>query len=1280
MSRFELARKLQATCGVLRSFLGPHKVLKCVIDSTSDARNCLAGTVQAFLLAADGDPTTTNLLLEALEGQAPSAADSPASGPGPGSGATWLAVFCGQLLGHVLDLVEIQGVPYECVRAGVLQAIDECCEAVRECAIELPMVAERWDEQDLMSYHEAVSLLMVGTEAVSTMESASLPVVSTASATPHPSTSAPDWDLPAFPPVASAVSLSTAGYPIDSAVVDLESGEVKTQADAMKLWTGPAYHPPPTPSMLPQLQLPQQVMMSAATAAAPSDGNGGGIQHSQCPLPQEQQQLSLPREGQGQAHPQLPGQVSQLQVNGSGRTSDGVYNAGRAPAAGRECGKVHSEYVGMPLEAEVELAALEEEASWFFNDGELQAEREARAQKSLLQHLAAGLTAAGVPAPEMRSLKKAPAFLQDGARDTSGAFQTKARDASCIPAAGRSSHSVVKWVAEGRHRSDGGGDSNFDSAGDEGGRDSSKLGTHGERDAFGGLEERTADGDTGRVAAVGCLQIRDLHPKAHARTPPTSCHPSTLKAVLDDDDDEFGWFQSYDVNAHYGGLATGLRPHPTRDSTTVLIALESPSTAEPRSPVPPAAEGDVNRGSEAAGVAGTAGLTDPQAGGLRDPKSWAAGPQDYAEGAPGKGNSNSWRERGAPIREGRGRNVAEGKERGLSKGGMPLDAEVELAALEEASWFFNDGELQAEREARAQKSLLQQLAAGLTAVDSVLLRGDGSNGEVHGQGGRAAEGISTGSTNAVEEELELSGRKSTDLQDTDGNPHHLHCVTAAPGASPSPPTPPLPPLPAPVATPTRYFLDSTSGRDEAPEEWGTASRGGRGSGKCSFEITAARQRLSPLTRLVCAAAHGLSHGRSLEMQLAAAALLLLLEPLVRRQPGDVRPPLAAKTTSAAIAAAKEDLSAMSAQVRQAAAALQFERCVLTVEMMGRSAVAAAAMRGVVVPLATLSTAQAALAAEFFTALPSPPSPPPPPPGNSSPSAAHTATPTAPATLRARKFTTVFFQGALQVDRAVYGPIVITDAAGLVAATSDARVEAFASHLLEALKPHGVQLLLASGHIPDALSAVLQQLSGGAMLVLGGIGLRAIRAAAACCGAMPAASLSSLDTRRNVATHVAVELVQGGLGLGDYRTAAGHRHTEAAVLMRITKAPRTHLGNPSGGDCDASVPQVPVLRPGWVTIVSSHSLASQLEVQGVSFRTCFNRLIAALRKGHVLPGSGAWELAAAEHLTRRAKQLEAHHASPPLLQPLPSGQQSMQPPQSLLAEGRHGNSTIGEEVL
>ncbi|GIL53156.1 hypothetical protein Vafri_8835 [Volvox africanus] len=1352
MSRFELARKLQATCGVLRSFLGPHKALKCVIDSNSDARNCLAGTVQAFLLAADGDPTTTNLLLEALEGQAPSAADSPASGPGPGSGATWLAVFCGQLLGHVLDLVEVQGVPYECVRAGILQAIDECCEAVRKCAIELPMVAERWDEQDLMSYHEAISLLMVGADAASIIESASGPLVSTASvstasATPHPSTSATDWNLPAFPPAASAVCLATARYPIDCAGGKLERVEAKTQADATKPWTGPTYHPPPPPSMLPQLQSPQQMMMSALVpaAAAPSDGTAGwGIHHSQSPPPpeQQQQQPSLPREGQVQAQTQLPGQVLQLLVDGSGMTIDGVHNAGSAPSAGRDRGVVRSDLGGVPLEAEAELAALEEEASWFFNDGELQAEREARAQRMLLQQLAAGMTAARVPALEMRSLTRAPAPLQDDARNTVEAFRMTT-DASCIPAAGWSSLSVVKCVAAGQQCSDRDGDSSFWSGADGGGRDSGRVGAHGERDEFGWLEERTADSDTRRAAAIGGPHIRDLQPKAHdARTPRTPWPPSTPKAVPDDD--EFGWFDSYDVTAHHGCLATGLGPQPAaRDSTIVaddrqdtgpavgpgtgpvaagtrvmgpvaagtraraaevaatglkvecdgLIVAESPSTAESRSPVPTPAHGGVYR-FEAAGVAATAGLNGLQTGGLRDPKIRLAGPQDYADAAPNGGRSYSRREREGLISEGRGRNVAEGKERGLSEGGVALEAEAELAALEEeASWFFNDGELQAEREARAQRRLLQQLAAGMTAVGSVFRRGDGPDDEAHGQGGRAAEAISTGSPTADEGEVRLSGSKATDLPDTDGNPRHRHHVTAPPGTSPPPPTPPLPPLPASVAMPPTYFLDSTCRRDEAPEKGvllssGTASRGGRGSWQSSSEITAARQRLSPLSRLVCAAAQGLSHGRSLEMQLAAAAVLLLLEPLVRRQPGDARPLLTAEMASAAIVDAKEDLSAMSALVRQAAAALQFERCVLTVEMMGRSAVAAAAMRGVVVPLATLSTAQAALAAEFFTTLPSPPPPPPPPPqslqsGNSSPSAARTAKPatataTATVTLRARNFTSVFFQGALQVDRAEYGPIVITNAADLVTTTSDVRVEAFASHLLETIKPHGVQLLLASGHIPDALSTALHQLSGGAILALGGIGLRAIRAAAACCGVMPAASLSSLDTRRNVATHVAVELVQGGLGLGDYRAAAGHRHTETAMLLRIMKAPRTHLRTPSGGDCDASVAPMPVLRPGWVTIVSSHSLASQLEVQGVSCRTCFNRLIAALRKGHVLPGSGAWELAAAEHLTHRIKQL--HVVAHRMWSPLQSGQQPMQPLQSSLAEGRHGSSTIDDEVI
>ncbi len=37
-------------------------------------------------------------------------------------------MFCGLLLDRTLELVEGQGVPYEYVRTGILQAVTECCE------------------------------------------------------------------------------------------------------------------------------------------------------------------------------------------------------------------------------------------------------------------------------------------------------------------------------------------------------------------------------------------------------------------------------------------------------------------------------------------------------------------------------------------------------------------------------------------------------------------------------------------------------------------------------------------------------------------------------------------------------------------------------------------------------------------------------------------------------------------------------------------------------------------------------------------------------------------------------------------------------------------------------------------------------------------------------------------------------------------------------------------------------------------------------------------------
>nr|BAD90005.1 putative signal transducer for phototaxis [Chlamydomonas reinhardtii] len=137
-SKFAVARNLQAACAVARSFLGPGKALKCIIDESSESRNILAGTIQAYLLAADGDPTASTLLLEALESQTGGPGATAASAPG--SGATWLAAVCGLLLGGLLEAVEGQGVPYEAARQGLLAATAECCQVIRSCAVEIPLL------------------------------------------------------------------------------------------------------------------------------------------------------------------------------------------------------------------------------------------------------------------------------------------------------------------------------------------------------------------------------------------------------------------------------------------------------------------------------------------------------------------------------------------------------------------------------------------------------------------------------------------------------------------------------------------------------------------------------------------------------------------------------------------------------------------------------------------------------------------------------------------------------------------------------------------------------------------------------------------------------------------------------------------------------------------------------------------------------------------------------------------------------------------------------------
>ena len=68
-----LSAGLQTACALCRSFLGPCPGTKCVITPphalAADTKSILVDSPVALLHAADGEPTATTLLLEALEAQ-----------------------------------------------------------------------------------------------------------------------------------------------------------------------------------------------------------------------------------------------------------------------------------------------------------------------------------------------------------------------------------------------------------------------------------------------------------------------------------------------------------------------------------------------------------------------------------------------------------------------------------------------------------------------------------------------------------------------------------------------------------------------------------------------------------------------------------------------------------------------------------------------------------------------------------------------------------------------------------------------------------------------------------------------------------------------------------------------------------------------------------------------------------------------------------------------------------------------------------------------------------
>ncbi|PNH02919.1 hypothetical protein TSOC_011065 [Tetrabaena socialis] len=581
------------------------------------------------------------------------------------------------------------------------------------------------------------------------------------------------------------------------------------------------------------------------------------------------------------------------------------------------------------------------------------------------------------------------------------------------------------------------------------------------------------------------------------------------------DDDEFGWFDDEPPPLGRPALAAADAPVPPPPPARHLHPTTAPGTAPRATAAAPCTRADDCRSEDDLGDCGAgAGL-------------WLA-EEDAEAGARAETS-----ERRLPGGE---------TEAGAEPRPLP-DEEYVVELEEQASWFFEEGGLRAEREARAQRRALQRLG-GSGGVEALAAQRQPLTAHPGRRGGAAGAAAWGPAARTAAQAGNLGGV----------------AVPACPPASSS-----LPP-----------------GRRPRP--------------------------LDPLSRLVCSAALGLAHGRHLEMQLAAAAVLLLLRPALPPCPG-AAPGTGAEAGEAAgagaVGGAASSVAAVSDRVRRVVATLRPERRVLTAEVAGTAAAAAGgcgATRGVVVPLAALSEQQAALAARFFQ-----------PVSYSTAPVSYSVGDTA----AQPSYTAVFLEGALQYDHAALGPRVVTSAADLAGAVDPAvRAAATARRVLRSLAPHAAALLLASGHIPDEVAAAVYDISGGAVLAVGGLGLRAVRAAAAACGAAPAASLSFLSGR-TVARGVRGTLAAGGLGLGDYR-ALGQRE-EGQQQQQGGRAEE------AGG--------------GWVTVLLAHRLRSGLEVQAAAFQACLRRLLAALRAGRVLPGAGAWELAVSEQLLRRAEQME-----------------------------------------
>ncbi|KAG2494075.1 hypothetical protein HYH03_007717 [Edaphochlamys debaryana] len=1076
----ELARNLQAACAVARSFLGPQETYKCVIDPESESRSGLVGSVQAFLLAAQGDPTATTLLLETLDCQASGSSGTPQPRNGPGSGATWLAAFCGLLLGRILDLMQPYGeapamsyesempygggVPYECVREGVLRAVGECCQALRDCTLDLSVVADSWDEQQLRQYCSAVSSL-TGDACHAT--------AAAAAAAGGPAE--PSGSTPFMKPVGSPhgqPSSRPSKAPVTSQVSDPLGPDVGT-------W----------PSAATPLQVAAEgaVGPSADWPIADGGGSDGGPNRA---MPDTAVAASAQAWSQHGPHAQQQPRATLRAPAGGHR---GAPSAANGKAAGAGAGRDDEEE--------------DDEFGWF------------------------------------------DTFDASGGGGARGDVSPSTA-ASAAAAAPQSDAVVPGGLVEGSLLDDGSGsEASSDQDSSDGG------GSNGNRDGGGG----------GSNSGAGSLSRR-----------------------------RNGTAASGGIGGS-GGEAEG--------STAIGRGAGAGHHG--------AGGGGVNGGSETGGRA------------------------EYGDGA----------------------------EQDDEDGDEDEDEAVLRALEDEAAWFFEEGAVARERQAREERRALARLGQGIAAALAAADRAAAA-AAVAG-GGRRGPGLANGGERAGRGDAGDRGGRAAVAGP--GASHRLRPDAGAPaaalaaadavasaasgcGSSPSSTTPPPPPPPPPPL----------SGPDA-------------------------------LSRLVCSAAAGLAHGRHREMQLAAAAALLLLRPLVSE------PAAAAATGAPAAAEPRGSLAEVAARVATAAAALQFDRCVLTVELSGLAAAAAAdaaspsapalaaaaaagpaVLRGVCVPLAALSAQQSALAASFLAAPSAPPATGPPAQADVSNDGSGGGGD------QSHVVNAVFLNGTLQPSHASYGPAVIhvggaadvtatagggaaTDvaadvAAALTAASAAGREEALARRILAALDPYRTApygssrcILMASGHVPDGVAALVAELSGGAVLAVGGAGLRVVRAAAAACGVMPAAGLSHLraassavgggggSTVANVALDVTATIVSGGLGLDAYRAAAAAGAARPGSMIRLTAPPAPSPTLLPGAAATAAGPRARA-GPGWVTLVLAHRLRWELERQAVAVQVCFCRLVAALRCGRVLPGGGAWEVAAAEQLCARALQMERASAA------------------------------------